>query len=71
MTYNFLTAGLQKVLLLLAVVEELSSSSFMFFFCFLKSVLRIASCVGPNFVNFLHNYVNVFIGTSLLKLKLS
>ena len=32
MTYNFLTAGLQNVLLLLAVVEELSSPTFMFFF---------------------------------------
>ena len=49
MTYNFLTAGLQNVLLLLAVVEELSSPTFIFF---LRSVLRIASCVGPNFVNF-------------------
>ena len=29
MTYNFLTAGLQNVLLLLAVVEELSSPTFM------------------------------------------
>ena len=32
MTYNFLTAGPQNVLLLLAVVEELSSHTFMFFF---------------------------------------
>ena len=46
MTYNFITAGLQNVLLLLAVVEELSSPTFIFF---LRSVLRIASCVGPNF----------------------
>ena len=51
MTYNFLTAGLQNVLLLLAVVEELSSPTFMFLF-FLRSVLRISSCVGPNFVIF-------------------
>ena len=40
----------------------------MFFVLFLRSVLRIASCVGPNF---LHNFVNVFIRVSLLKLKLS
>ena len=51
MTYNFLTAGLQNVLLLLAVVEELSSPTFIVF-VFLRSVLRIASYVGPNFVNF-------------------
>ena len=49
MTSNFLTAGLQNVPLLLAVVEELSSPTFMLF---LRSVLRIASCVRPNFVNF-------------------
>ena len=48
MTYNFLTAGLQNVLLVLAVVEELSSPIIFF----KESVLRIASCVGPNFVNF-------------------
>ena len=29
-TYNFLTTGLQNVLLLLAVVEELSSPTFIF-----------------------------------------
>ena len=29
MTYNFLTAGLQNVLLVLGVVEELSSPTFM------------------------------------------
>ena len=52
MTYNFLTAGLQNVLQLLAVAEELSSPTFMRFFFFLRSGLRIASCVGPNFVNF-------------------
>ena len=46
MTYIFLTAGLHNVLLVLAVVEELSSPTFIFF------VLRIASCVAPNFVNF-------------------
>ena len=34
-------------ILLLAVVEELSSPTFMLFI--LRSVLRIASCVGPNF----------------------
>ena len=33
-------------------------------------MLRVASCVGPNFVNFLHNF-NIFISISLLKLKLS
>ena len=47
MTCNFLTAGLQNVLLLLAVVEELSSPTFMCFF-----VIRIASCVGLSFVHF-------------------
>ena len=30
MTYNFLTAGLQNVLVLVAVVEGLSSPTFMF-----------------------------------------
>ena len=54
MTNNFLTAGLQNVLLVLAVVEELSSSTVMIFliFYFYRSVVRIASCIGPNFVNF-------------------
>ena len=68
MTYNFLTAGLQNVLLLQAVVEELNSPTSFFFFFF---VLRIASYDGPNFVNFLHNFVNVFISISFFKLKLS
>ena len=49
MTYNFLTTGLQNVLLLLAVVEELSSPTFIC--CSLRSVLRTARCVVPNFVN--------------------
>ena len=62
MTYSFLTAGLQNVLLLLAVVEELNSPTFMCFF--LRSALRIASCVGPNFVNF----VNIFISISMFSI---
>ena len=41
-------------------------SSYEFF-----EFLRIASCVGPNFVIFLRNFVDVFISISLLKLKLS
>ena len=49
MTYNFLTAGLQNVILLLAVVEELSSPTFMCCFFLAKD---IASCIGPNFVIF-------------------
>ena len=69
MTYNFLTVGLQNVLLLLAILEGLSIPTFMCFF--LRPVLRIASCVGPNFVNFFINFVNVFISISLLELKLS
>ena len=39
MTYNFLTAGFQNVLLLLAVVEELSSPTFTSFF-FLKICVK-------------------------------
>ena len=68
MTYNVLTAGFQNVLLLLAVVEELSSPTFMLFL--LRSVLRIASCVGPNFVNFCIILL-MFFSISLLKLKIS
>ena len=45
MTYNFLTAGLQNVL---ATASRRVEQSY-FHLLFLRSVLRIASCVGPNF----------------------
>ena len=64
MTYNFLTAGLQNVLLLVAVVKEVSSPTFMFFFCFFRSVLTIASCDGLNFVNFCTSLLTFFISIS-------
>ena len=61
----------------LAVGEELSSPTFMFFF--LRSVLRIASCVGPNFItlltfspvyHFCHKDINIrLISTQYYNLK--
>ena len=39
MTYNFPTAGLQNVLMVLAVIEELSSPTFMLLF-FLKICVK-------------------------------